>query len=78
MTLIFYWLQSLGHGSTVKAADGTDWYLYHAWRYHHMNEDPPGRVLLLDQLRWDELPDGPWPFIGVPSDTPAPSPITLV
>ena len=65
----------LGHGSTVQASDGTDWYLYHAWRYRQMNQDPPGRVLLLDQLRWDELPDGPWPFIGTPSDTPTPAPI---
>ena len=40
-----------------------------------MNEDPPGRVLLLDKLRWDELPDGPWPFIGVPSDTSQPAPV---
>ena len=40
-----------------------------------MNQDPPGRVLLLDQLRWDELPDGPWPFIGTPSDTPTLAPI---
>ena len=58
----------------MQTPDGTFWYLYHSWRYKESNQNPPGRVLLLDQIHWDVLPDGPWPFIGVPSDTPVPSP----
>jgi hypothetical protein len=58
----------------VQTPDGNHWYLYHGWRYKESNKNPPGRVLLLDLIRWDVLPDGPWPFIGVPSDVLAPSP----
>ena len=68
----------LGHGSTVQTPNGEDWYIYHAWRYKEIGNNPPGRVLLLDRIRWDVLPDGPWPYIGTPSDEPTPAPNTSV
>ena len=57
-----------GHGSVVEV--GGDWWLvYHAWLYGRMNQDP-GRMMLMDKVRWV---DG-WPRVGVPSDTPQPVP----
>ena len=66
----------LGHGSVIQASDGVYWYFYHSWRYKELNKNPPGRVLLLDKINWDILPDGPWPYVGAPSDTVLPAPIT--
>ena len=66
----------LGHGSVIQAIDGVYWYFYHSWRYKELNKNPPGRVLVLDKINWDILPDGPWPYVGAPSDTVLPAPIT--
>ena len=52
-----------GHGSQlVQDDEGKDWLLYHGVR----TSDPSGRVLLLDQIQWD---DEGWPYIegGSPS-----------
>ena len=62
-----------GHGSPVKLESGDYWYIYHTWKYGQVNQDPPGRVMNIDQIKWTE--DG-WPFIGIPSDTPMPVPLT--
>jgi len=58
-----------GHGSVVSDAAGDWWYVYHSWRYGHLNREP-GRVMLLDKISWNEG----WPWIGVPSDTPQEKP----
>ena len=73
---IIYILFRVGHGSVIQAIDGEYWYFYHSWRYKELNQNPPGRVLLLDNIHWDILPDGPWPYVGVPSDTVLPAPMT--
>ncbi|WP_461533153.1 family 43 glycosylhydrolase [Sinomicrobium sp.] len=52
-----------GHSSEIVQDDaGNDWILYHGVR----TSDPSGRVLMLDQIQWDE--EG-WPYItsGTPS-----------
>ena len=69
-------ISCIGHGSVIQAIDGEYWYFYHSWRYKELNKNPPGRVLLLDKIHWDILPDGPWPYVGAPSDTVLPAPIT--
>ena len=73
---IMYFLFRVGHGSVIQAIDGEYWYFYHSWRFKELNKNPPGRVLLLDKIHWDILPDGPWPYVGVPSDTALPAPMT--
>ena len=47
----------LGHGSVIQASDGVYWYFYHSWRYKELNKNQPGRVLLLDKINWDILPE---------------------
>ena len=73
--ILLYIVLILGHGSTVQTPNGDYWYIYHSWRYEELNKNPPGRVLLLDKIRWDIHPDGLWPFVGTPSDQPRPIPI---
>ncbi|MBD1420886.1 family 43 glycosylhydrolase [Sphingobacterium chuzhouense] len=56
-----------GHCSQiVQDKEGNDWIFYHGFR----TDNPTGRVLLLDQLHWDEYD---WPYIGnsTPSITAA-------
>lgn len=60
-----------GHGSSVRAADGRDFFLYHA--YHPDDFQFAGRQGLLDEITWG--PDG-WPAIhrgrGPSGTAPAP------
>lgn len=52
-----------GHcAQIVQDDEGNDWILYHGVR----TSDPSGRVLMLDQIRWD---DAGWPYVegGSPS-----------
>lgn len=60
-----------GHGCVVRAANGKDYFLYHAWRRGRVGGRNP-RMLLMDRIRWE---DG-WPRIndGSPSATPQPLP----
>ena len=54
-----------GHGTPLKLDSGEYWYVYHTWRYEMVNTDPPGRVMNIDKISWND--DG-WPLIGFPSD----------
>ena len=46
---------------------GSDfWLVYHAWHYKQIGQNPPGRMMLIDKIRWD---DDEWPVVGYPSDT---------
>jgi arabinan endo-1,5-alpha-L-arabinosidase len=59
-----------GHGSVVQAPGGDDVLVYHAWQAGHTNE-APGRLVLLDALRWLNG----WPYIpGSPSGDSRPRP----
>lgn len=61
-----------GHGSAVYVDESDSWwYVYHTWRYHQVGINPPGRVLAIDKMEWDE--EG-WPRIGTPTDYPTPAP----
>jgi len=64
-----------GHGSVVQDANKNDWLIYHAWSYWKVGQNPPGRMMLLDKLVWNE--EG-WPQVhkGVPSDYPTKKPNT--
>ena len=54
-----------GHCSVVRA--GSDfWLVYHAWHYKQIGQNPPGRMMLIDKIRWD---GDEWPVVGYPSDT---------
>jgi arabinan endo-1,5-alpha-L-arabinosidase len=56
-----------GHGSLVRAHDGRDYYVYHAWIRGRVGGKNP-RMLLMDRVHWE---DG-WPRIndGSPSNLP--------
>lgn len=60
-----------GHGSVVRAHDGRDYFVYHAWMRGRVGGKNP-RMLLLDRIHWE---DG-WPRIndGSPSNVPQPCP----
>ena len=60
-----------GHGSIVRAHDGHDYYVYHAWRRGRVGGKNP-RMLLMDRIHWE---DG-WPRIndGSPSALPQAAP----
>lgn len=66
-----------GHQCLVAAPDGTDWLLYHAWdavgepRY---GQNPSGRTLRLDRVRWD----GDTPTVVGPTLIPGPAPATTL
>jgi arabinan endo-1,5-alpha-L-arabinosidase len=64
-----------GHGSIVTAADGTDYYVYHAWRPGRVDPawDRPSfpRVMLVDRITWS---DG-WPAIHDRTPSTAPMPV---
>ena len=61
--LYFFWFRdqsgenitfvSPGHGSVVKSRKGEDWFIYHAWLYDKINDRNPGRVLMLDKIKWN-------------------------
>ena len=65
-----------GHGSVVDTPNGEDWFMYHAWRWHQVDQEPLERVLCLDKIHWNAVDDG-WPYIGVPSDRPTLVPNTI-
>jgi len=59
-----------GHGSPILDSFNLSWYyIYHAWKYDQVLQNPPGRVMNLDKINWNS--EG-WPIIGtgIPSDTP--------
>jgi beta-xylosidase len=60
-----------GHGSVVRARDGHDYYVYHAWQRGRVGGKNP-RLLLMDRIHWE---DG-WPRIndGSPSALPQAAP----
>ena len=41
-----------GHGTVVADSSGDWWMIYAAWKYGHINQIPPGRVMLLDKITW--------------------------
>ena len=53
-----------GHGSAVSVGEDW-WFVYHSWRWDQVGKYPPGRVLLLDKIVWDDKTN--WPHIGTPS-----------
>ncbi len=57
-----------GHGSVVELDDDEWWFAYHSWIGGKVEENPPGRNLLVDKINWDD--NTGWPYIGAPSDTP--------
>ena len=65
-----YW-DGPGHGSVLRAPGG-DWvYVYHSWPSGRAGDNPPGRNVLLDRIRWQ---DG-WPHMdGAPTGTSLPRP----
>ena len=65
-------IMPIGHGSVIKAPNGEDWIMYHAWKWHQVGQQPPGRVLCLDKIHWDV--NVGWPYIGVPSSKPTLAP----
>ena len=55
-----------GHGTPIQT--NNEWYyVYHTWKYNQVGQNPPGRVMNLDKIKWL---DNKWPMIGVPSDFP--------
>ena len=55
-----------GHGTPIQT--NNEWYyVYHTWKYNLVGQNPPGRVMNLDKIKWL---DNKWPMIGVPSDFP--------
>jgi arabinan endo-1,5-alpha-L-arabinosidase len=60
-----------GHGSVVTAADGHDYYVYHAWERGRVGGKNP-RMLLMDRIHWENG----WPRIndGSPSSLPVAAP----
>ena len=60
-----------GHGTPIQLANGEFWYVYHTWKFNLVDENPPGRVMNVDQIQWNQ---DQWPVIGIPSDTPKPGP----
>ena len=60
-----------GHGTPILLDSGEYWYVYHTWKYGLVNVRPPGRVMNIDKIEWD---DENWPHIGIPSDTSNPVP----
>ena len=41
-----------GHGSVIEDKAGDWWLLYASWKYGHVNDFPPGRVMMLDKITW--------------------------
>lgn len=62
---------SPGHCSVVEFSVGNFWLVYHAWHYKEIDENPPGRMLLIDRIQWSEEE---WPTVGFPSDRLMPTP----
>lgn len=65
-----------GHNCVVKDKAGQDWLVYHAIdvnrpRQKQEDEINSRRVLLMDRIEWR---DG-WPWVGIPSGEPRPSPV---
>lgn len=60
-----------GHGSPVISPTNRWVYVYHTWRYGLVDVYPPGRVMNVDPIKFDE---NMWPMVGVPSDTEQPNP----
>jgi beta-xylosidase len=60
-----------GHGSVVRAHDGHDYFIYHAWQRGRVGGRNP-RMLLMDRVHWEN----DWPRIndGSPSATSQPLP----
>lgn len=60
-----------GHGSIVRAHDGHDYFVYHAWQRGRVGGRNP-RMLLMDRIHWENE----WPRIndGSPSAAPQPAP----
>jgi beta-xylosidase len=56
-----------GHGCLLRAHDGRDYYVYHAWSRGRVGGRNP-RMLIMDRVHWE---DG-WPRIndGSPSNVP--------
>ena len=60
-----------GHGSVVYLEESKEWwYVYHSWRKGKVKKNPPGRVMNLDRIVWEN----DWPWIGCPTDTEVPMP----
>merc|ERR1719370_778157 len=45
---------SPGHCSVADTPDGDSWLIYHAWHYGQVGVTPPGRVMMLDKICWNE------------------------
>lgn len=63
-----HWLGP-GHGCVVRAHDGRDYFVYHAWQRGRVGSGHP-RLMLIDRIHWE---DG-WPRIndGSPSNVAQP------
>ena len=66
-----------GHNCIVTDKAGDAWIIYHAIdvnqpRQRQEDEINSRRILLIDKIEWR---DG-WPFVGTPSETPQPAPVT--
>ena len=66
-----------GHNSIVTDKAGQTWIVYHAIdvnrpRQRQEDEINSRRILLIDRVEWK---DG-WPFVGTPSETVQPAPVT--
>jgi arabinan endo-1,5-alpha-L-arabinosidase len=52
-----------GHAAITQDNEGQDWIVYHAWDKDHIGQHP-GRMVLIDPLKWDEEE---WPYVDGPS-----------
>lgn len=64
-----HWLGP-GHGSVVRAHDGADYYVYHAWQRGRVGGQHP-RMMLIDRIHWENG----WPRINDGSPSVVSSPI---